>query len=707
MKHQGRLHRILTVGLLLVFTMVTAGAATYYVREDGNDLNSGTANTPAGAFLTINRAIFSLGPNDVLIIDGNGTTGTYNEGGVSIGVSGNITFRGTTPNRPTLLNLTLGVSGQNVTFENLIVDGNAARENVIHVFQGSDGFTLRNCEVRNPLNANPNGFPHGNVIVEAANNLLIDDCRLIAAPPSTTAGLLFNLATRADFGACGNWTVRNTEFALVAPDLGTGNGGGNIAFYQGMSDLIIRDCTFTTAPREHILVVGGADSGSPATFANWLIERNGFQETTVVTSLYIGRPCVLVNWVVKDNVWRDIADAAFWISGGNLGTDLVGTVIDGMEITNNYFENVGRSNALADAAILMDGVSFIPTSGRRTLISNNYVKNTRGENVGGWGMYFRGNGQGPVISANTFDHQGEACILTSGAPYAHMPNYGAGMTNTSIVGNTIVGNRYGGIILQTVHTQANTTVENNTVADCRNFGVSIEGASVVNSLVRLNDIANCGMGIQFSGQRTIVRNNEIFNTTTPGSYAAIRAGISIAPLGSAVNDDAAGSRVSYNLLTGCAGYGIRAATEWGKDVPDVEVYNNTIVGNQPNGMLIGIDNLDVYNNIFAYHTGSALVWGATTQGAIGYNLFFNTITGGQNFTGFPVATPFAGDIVNDNPLFVDFFGLDFHLQGGSPAIQTGAVLAGVNLVPGGVDMGAYPTGTVSASVKPADWTLYR
>ena len=66
------------VGLLLTLIMLagTVGnAATYYVRKDGNNENSGTANDPANAWLTIQRATFTMKPGDICRVQ----PGTYEE----------------------------------------------------------------------------------------------------------------------------------------------------------------------------------------------------------------------------------------------------------------------------------------------------------------------------------------------------------------------------------------------------------------------------------------------------------------------------------------------------------------------------------------------------------------------------------------------------------------------------------------------------
>lgn len=68
----------LLVGFVILFSTLIASvsfADTYYVRIDGNDSNIGKANTPEGAWQTIQKAAESLKPIDTVEIQ----TGTYNE----------------------------------------------------------------------------------------------------------------------------------------------------------------------------------------------------------------------------------------------------------------------------------------------------------------------------------------------------------------------------------------------------------------------------------------------------------------------------------------------------------------------------------------------------------------------------------------------------------------------------------------------------
>jgi hypothetical protein len=63
-------------GIMLVLLSASAASgATYYVRTDGSNANTGAANTAAGAWLTINYAAGHVAPGDVVRVQ----AGTYSE----------------------------------------------------------------------------------------------------------------------------------------------------------------------------------------------------------------------------------------------------------------------------------------------------------------------------------------------------------------------------------------------------------------------------------------------------------------------------------------------------------------------------------------------------------------------------------------------------------------------------------------------------
>ena len=120
------------------------------------------------------------------------------------------------------------------------------------------------------------------------------------------------------------------------------------------------------------------------------------------------------------------------------------------------------------------------------------------------------------------------------------------------------------------------------------------------------------------------------------------------------NTKVAGLRFNTNTLHGC------------------KIYNNTFYNTNTsvnasyaaimNDWNLPSDALDLENNIFWPHPGTAYGAGAVSgAGIVSNNLWYNG-TGGYG----PDASPLTGD-----PLFVTA-GTDFHIQTGSPAVDTGA-----------------------------------
>lgn len=709
MQHKGGLWRLLAVALL-IFCLVPVDAATYYVRTDGNDANDGLANTPAGAWQTLSRVRFgAFNPGDIVEV----ASGIYNEtaaGPYQFFASG-LTIRGATPNRPEIRGAGFSFAGTaaNTRLENLIIDCQAAYEDVIVLLNGVTNFTMVGCDVLNPANTNTDGLVGGCLAIEAVDGLTVENCRLILQPTTTpTNAGQYALVTRELFGPSQNWTIVNTEFALIPLTPSASNAGGNIALNDGVSNVLIEGCTFTMAPREHIWAAAPGDFLN-FTYANWTVRNNGFHQTTRVTQIYFSGPNILINWVWENNIFKNSNDAAFWIAGGGVGETRRGSVIDGLVLTGNYFENTGVGAALpTDSNIVLQNVELAPTAGRSTVISNNRMFDNRGFTNGGWGIWVSANGSGPSITENFFDNTREACILVGGAAFVNTGDPVQGLQNTQIVGNTVLNNVYGGVVVRQNVTAGvyghnrNTLIENNVIEGCVQYGVSIESLHSVNPVVRFNDIRNCGAGIQTSAGATI-RGNNVF-----GNTHIARANIWLSSRG-AEPTDLSNTLVAFNVAAGGGTWGIRAATEAVVSSPatNVDIFNNTVVSNQQGGILIGFPGLDCYNNIVAFHGSVGMLYGATSQGAVGYNLLFNTFTGGTDYVGF-AASPMAGDIVGQNPQFENLFNNDFRLRSTSPAIGAGALLVGGNFTPsGGVDLGAIPTGRVSAGVPAQAWELYR
>ncbi|MBE7559804.1 right-handed parallel beta-helix repeat-containing protein [bacterium] len=701
MKTTGSHRRWLALAVLFALAVGSAAAVDYYIRTDGNDANPGTANTPAGAWATIGHIRFAgLNPGDVVHVE----AGTYDENAQYALFAGGITIVGSTPTRPVLRRISLDINdnADNLRLENLDFNNAETHLNVIEVRQGVQNLQIVGCDLRNPLNqADPDpARSHGCLIIESVDGLLVDTCRLISTPASPTVGRMYCLGTVETFPPSNNWTIRNTTMNMNPIIASTA--GGNMVLWTEVTNVTVEDCVFAWSPRENIVI---ATNATIFNMTNWTIRGCRFLGTSNVNNISVGTAHNLTNWLIQDNYFTGSADAGIRVYSPGAPVTL-STKLDGFVVTGNEFEDVAKgTSVLTDGVIILDNVLFAPTGGRRTEISNNTFRDTRGGSHGGWGVYVHGNGVGPVVNDNTFDHIREACILVSGSPWNGVGDRAQGLVDPAVVGNTVMGNVYAGVVVRyEVAVDGpgivqNALIDNNNIDSANQYGISVETSNALNTTIRFNDVTQCGAGIQIAGSAA-VRGNEII-----GTLNAARAGIWLTPF--AVDSDVSNSVVSFNLTTGCSGYGVRVQPTLGTRGQNVKVFNNTIVGNQNDGLLIGVDNLAVYNNIVALHTGAGMVFSATTVGLMGYNLSYNVFSGGQNFSGFPGPTNFPGDIVEQDPLFVDFFALDFHLQANSPAIGSAGLAVGSTLIPGGGDMGAYPSGIVSAAVRQAAWELYR
>jgi hypothetical protein len=157
------------------------------------------------------------------------------------------------------------------------------------------------------------------------------------------------------------------------------------------------------------------------------------------------------------------------------------------------------------------------------------------------------------------------------------------------------------------------------------------------------------------------------------------------------------NNVFYNFTRGWA---IHRYNGKGGTVSGLSILNNTFAFPNPNrdGQVIistSTTNLVIENNIF-YRPRTAGVE-FDVSGLSGVTVSNNLTYGGVVSTGTKSGITFSSNLDNTDPRFVSVSGLDFHLQSGSPAIDTGLPLLtvltdldGVSRPQGaGYDRGAY------------------
>ena len=247
-------------------------------------------------------------------------------------------------------------------------------------------------------------------------------------------------------------------------------------------------------------------------------------------------------------------------------------------------------------------------------------------------------------------------------------------------------------------------------SSCTDAGAGSQGRfygfyihDTVNVVLQGNEVYNNpGGGMQvYPGPNTgtIIRNNNIHNNNM----------CSNAVFGGVVIQSGAGAQITngvqfYNNLVCNNGSDARSGNSFGVQLGfgaiNSKVWNNTVYGNKNFGIDIidaSVTNSIVQNNI-AYSNN-----GGGTQ-------ILNAGAGSSFSTNLCNATNGAVGCTAGNPLFVNAAGLDFHIQAGSPTINTGTTIASVTSdytgsarpQGGAYDIGAYEfTGVTSPPAAPS------
>lgn len=288
--------------------------ATYYVRTDGNDLNSGTENTPTGAWATIQKAANTLNPGEIVEVQ----LGTYNEQ-VTITRS--------------------GLSNQYITFRaqgEVIIDGQNTRAFCIKL-DGADYIKIEGLTVRNSTGT-------GILIDNNANYNIITN-NICHNNPSTgikldhdsnyntiSKNILYN-----NNGGPGDWGNRNCGiYVFNVSDYNTVD--SNIAYSNGTGIWLEGDssnCTITnnkTYSNSYIgiIIVGGTNNNqvsnnlvysnaSSGMHIGWSAQNNLIKNNTIYgnSSRGIVLDNTTTNNIIKNNIVAKNASDGIYIESGS------------------------------------------------------------------------------------------------------------------------------------------------------------------------------------------------------------------------------------------------------------------------------------------------------------------------------------------------------------------------------------------------------
>ena len=302
----------------------------------------------------------------------------------------------------------------------------------------------------------------------------------------------------------------------------------------------------------------------------------------------------------------------------------------------------------------------------------------------------------------------------------YSPGRGQGIVNMAGNGTVITGNDVSlcdwGINSAATDNTDGIHIYNNHVFNIGADGIMVHagiGKTYANVLIENNIVHNVGLfrqggvGIIWNGpavgtQGDSSGNGNIARYNITYNNGVFDQGIGIGIQGSPTNP----IKIYYNLIYGIYGRCILIGGGTGGHI----VYNNTCQGrvgkfDKFTGIQfdLGAANCLVKNNIFYATEGSTVLLGITGS-VTGHVINNNTYYGGgatpfywagnKSFAAYKTASSQDANSLNVNPLFTDLAGLDFTLQVGSPAINTGVDVSLIrdilgNPIVGTPDIGAY------------------
>ncbi len=212
-KRGRRVRLTLLLGTVALFLARPAGAATYYVRKDGNNSNAGTSNIPSGAWLTIQKAADTMVAGDTVLVQ----RGTY--------------FEAVAP-------LNSGTSGNLITYKaegRVIIDGQATRTRSFDLISDDyiviDGF--EHTDVLDSTGTDGNVWVGTSNDVTIRNNIFHDTGRdAIYLDTSTSClvenNLIYNIDDDGITAGTSNTFRNNTIYACTDWAIEGADGTGNL-----------------------------------------------------------------------------------------------------------------------------------------------------------------------------------------------------------------------------------------------------------------------------------------------------------------------------------------------------------------------------------------------------------------------------------------------------------------------------------------------
>lgn len=299
---------------------------------------------------------------------------------------------------------------------------------------------------------------------------------------------------------------------------------------------------------------------------------------------------------------------------------------------------------------------------------------------------------------------GRSFITMSGITVTNSPRhgiYGYQVSAIRLDGMTVTHTLDGGVVFVT---GSDVDVSGSEIAWTNERGTSASNeALTVNNINRFeiqdNRVHDCGeegIDAKYGATNGSIHDNVVTGNRGPNIYldAATRVRVYNNVARGATNSTKAGIMLAVERY---------AST---KVLDQIDVYNNTLIGNQGSGVVIWkeksnftISNIRIVNNVMYGNSKNALAFTAA-GGYGGTNVVRNNIMTGNTLgptSGASSGFTFDHNLTTGDPMFVDADGGDLHLRTGSPAIDTGsAALAPATDAAGtprpqgaGFDMGVY------------------